>query len=82
MNTTTTTRRIRTAAFVSAVTVAATMVASPAMAQHPRDDVSSAQVSAAGPLGYGTELVALDGQTLVQYLQQHQASDRRTATVI
>ena len=82
MNINTTTRRIRTAAFVSAVAFAATMVASPAMAQHSREDVSHGQVSAAGLLGYGTALTALDGQNLAQYLQQHQASDRRTATVI
>ncbi len=81
MNTNLSTLSIRTAALVSAIAVA-TVVASPAMAQHGREDNRPAHVSAAGPMGYGTPLAALDGQTLVQYLQQHQASDRRTATVI
>ncbi len=81
MNTNTTTRKIRTATLVSAIAALATMVASPAMAQHLRDD-GPAGASGAGALGYGTALSALDGQSLAQYLQQHQASDPRISTVV
>ncbi len=73
------TRQIRTAALASAIGVVMIVVASPATAaQHERTDRSPAGVSEPAPLGYGTPLAALDGQTLAQYLQDHQAQDART----
>ena len=74
------TRQIRTAALASAIVVAVTMVASPAMAQPSRTDHSTARISGPAPLGYATQLAALGGRTLAQYVQEHQQQDSRTFT--
>ena len=74
------TRQIRTAALASAIVVVVTMVASPATAQHSRSDHSPARTSEPAPLGYATQLAALDGRTLAQYVQEHQQKDVRTFT--
>jgi hypothetical protein len=76
------TRQIRTAVLASAIVAVMTMVASPASAQHAHTSDSPAGMSGAGALAYGTPLASLDGRTLAQYVQEHQAQDRRTVTVI
>ena len=73
------TRQIRTAALASAIGVVMIVVASPATAaQHQRTDRGPEGVSETAALGFGMPMAALDGQTLAQYLQEHQAQDERT----
>ena len=71
------THQIRTFALASAVAVILTMVASPAMAQHARTDQPVCMPTSAD-LRYARPLSALDGQTLAQYLEEHQQGDYRT----
>ena len=69
------TRQIRSAALPSALAAAATMVASPAMAQPSRTDHGPAGVSDPGTLGFATPLAALGGRTPAQYVEDHQQQE-------
>ena len=77
MNTTTTTR-IRTSLFAATVAFVACMAtASPASANHTREDAGQGGSGAAFG-SYAEPLAALDGDSLAQYIQEHQAGDPRT----
>ena len=77
MNTTTTTR-IRTSTFAATVAIIACVAtASPASAQHTREGAGrSGNLTVLG--SYAQPLAALDGDTLAQYVEEHQAGDPRT----
>ena len=77
------THQIRTATFATAVAfVAAASTASPAFAAHAHgngDGDGCAGTTNVSP--YAEPIAALDGLTLAQYIQDHQADDPRTSTV-
>lgn len=77
MNTNTTTR-IGTSLFAATVAVVACVAtASPASANHAREGAGqSGSVTVLG--SYAQPLVALDGSTLAQYLEEKQSRDPRT----
>ena len=74
--------QIRTATFTTVVAfVACASTASPAFAGETHDNgEGGAGTNSVSP--YAVPISALDGMTLAQYLQQHQAGDPRTATVV
>ena len=76
------THQIRTATIASVVAfVACAGTAAPAFAEHTHGDGDGGSgTTAVSP--YAVPITALDGMTLSQYIQKHQASDPRTATVV
>lgn len=71
--------RIAAVATITAAFLPVTMTAAPAFAAHPHDnDARSPGQTTDSP--YAQPLAALGGNTLAQYLQEHQAGDPRTAT--
>ena len=76
------THQIRTTTFTAIVAfIACASVASPASAGETHDNgEGGAGTNSVSP--YAVPITALDGMTLAQYLQQHQAGDHRTTTVV
>ena len=66
-------RQFRTAALATAIVAIVTMTAGPATAQHTRKATARPRCPAPVPWPTGTPLAALDGRTLAQYVQDHQA---------
>ena len=74
--------QIRTSAFAAVVAfVACAGTASPAFAgeTHGNGEGGAGTITASP---YAQPIVALGGMTLAQYLQEHYANDRRTATLV
>ena len=73
---------IRTATFTTVVAlIACASTASPAFAGEAHGDgEGGSATNSASP--YAMPITALDGTTLARYLQNHQAGDPRTATVV
>ena len=78
------THQIRTAAITTIVAfIACANTATPAFATHTHDEGDGSGGTAISALSpYSVPTAALDGMTLAQYLQNHQAGDPRTATVV
>ncbi len=76
------THQIRTATFATVVAfVACASTAAPAFAGETHGDGEGGSATASvSP--YAVPITALDGMTLAQYVQEHQAGDPRTATVV
>jgi hypothetical protein len=74
--------QIRTAGVATVVAlVACAGTTSPAFAEHTRGDgEGNTGTSTVSP--YAEPIAALNGRTLAEYIQDHQAGDPRTATVI
>lgn len=74
--------QIRTATFTTVVAfIACAGTAVPASAgETPGDGEGGSGTNSVSP--YAVPIAALDGLTLAQYLQKHQAADSRTATVV
>ena len=76
------TYQIRTATFATVVAfVACASTAAPAFAEHTHHDGGGGTgIATISP--YAVPITALDGMTLGQYIQNHQAGNPRTATVV
>ena len=74
--------QIRTATITTVVAfVACASTAAPAFAGETHGDGEGGSgTNSVSP--YAVPITALDGLTLAQYLQEHQAGDERTATVV
>ena len=73
--------QIRTATFTTVVAfIACASTAVPAFAGEPHGDGEGGS-STDSVCPFAVPTAALDGMTLAQYLQEHQAGDPRTATV-
>ena len=71
--------KVRTATVIAFIACAST--ASPAFAGEAHGDGEGGAVTN-NVSPYAMPTTALDGMTLAQYLQQHQAGDHRTITVV
>ena len=73
---------IRTATFTTVIAfIACASIASPGFAGETHGNGEGGSATSSGS-SYAVPITALDSRTLAQYVQDHQAGDPRTATVV